>query len=361
MAEQGFRIIEPAALPVADRSIWIALLTKEGWRSPLLHPDFALMMAQCRSDTRIIIGVDRAGKHAFLPVQLRPGSVCRPIGAAYSDLHDLVAEDGCTLSAGELLQGVGLKSYRFFAFLSEYGSRDGEASHYDARLHDGAAFEQLRAKNAKSFKKFGRLARKLEREVGEVELRVDDRDSMRFDQLMQWKQTQFARTGRHNVLAPEWAARMMRLSYADRSAQIAGRLITLVVDGQLLAAEFGLFGDGIYHPWIAAYNDDYSRYSPGILLMYHLFENMPNNGIWRYDLGRSGPGYKSAFSNVTFPTYRGSFGDDDQTLDQSLIGRLSNAQGMVGKIGRRWEQIVLCEMSRKQQAVGLLQAARKMF
>ena len=341
--------------------MWINLLGQYRWHSPLLHPDFALMMSRCRPDTRIIIGVDFDGRRAFLPVHIRPGLVCRPIGAAFSDLHDLVAEDSCALSIADLLHGVGLKSYRFFAGLSGHGLTEAQASHFDARLHEGCAFEQLRVSNAKNFKKFGRLARKLAREIGDVELCVEDADTMCFQQMLEWKQVQFADSGRHDVLEPEWAKKLMELGHAASDSEISGRLITLRANGHFLAAEFGLFGAGVFHPWIAAYNTEYSRYSPGILLMYHLFSNMPDNGIWRYDLGRSDAGYKSTFANVFFPTYRGLLGANGDQVDRSIMGRMSNMSGLAGKVGRRWEQIVLCEISRKDQIKGLLRAAGKMF
>ena len=355
------KIVLPADLSTDDRAGWIGLLQPDRWKSPLLHPDFTVLVGAARADTRIIIARDEEGRRAFLPVHLRPGGVCRPVGAVFSDLHDLIRDPACSISVTEILGAADLKSYPYFGLLSGEGPGQGELAHFDSRLHDGAAFDQLRAARPKHFKKIGRLDRKLNREIGAVELNVDDRDITAFEQVMDWKRTQLAACGRHDVLGPAWVTHMMNLLRDERALDVKGRLVTLRAGGQLLAAEFGVDCGGVFHPWIAAYNAEFGRYSPGILLMYRLFQMMPEAGIWRYDLGLAEGEYKNAFANMFLPVFHGAFQAKPDWYHPPSINQLAARPGIAGKIGRRWQQIILCELGLGNQLRGLLLAARSML
>ncbi|GJL97446.1 MAG: polysaccharide biosynthesis protein CelD [Hyphobacterium sp.] len=341
-----------------DRARWIAALDRAPFTSPLLHPDFALLVARSRPDVRILITEDSSQRKAFLPIHKRPFGLARPIGSVFSDYHAMIAEPGCAVRTEDLLSGAGLRGYRHFSMVTD-AANAANGFHIgifaDSALGDTASL--LQDRKPSRAKQLRRLERKLERDVGDVRLSFNDPDDDAFKQLLSWKSAQFAATGRHDVLNVPWARQMLdHLRYSE-VGDLENRLVTLRAGQQLVSAEFGPSWNGIFHPWIAAYDADYATYSPGHLLVQRLLASLNDAGLQRYDLGPADAAYKSEFANGEVALSEG-FIHAEGTRWQP---RLTRGQGVINKLTRRWEQILLSETGLSGRLTGVAHAAHSLI
>jgi CelD/BcsL family acetyltransferase involved in cellulose biosynthesis len=337
-----------------DRARWIAALEAAPFTSPLLHPDFAMLVAAARADVRILIGADAGERKAFLPIHKRPFGLARPIGSVFSDYHAMISEPGCMLGPQTLLSGAGLRGYRHFSMVTETANDNGgrqSGIFADCELGDTASL--LQANKPSRAKQLRRLDRKLERDVGDIGFSFDDPDPEAFNELLRWKSDQFAATGRHDVLNVAWARQMLNQLRLCDAGEIKNRLVTLRAGQKLVSAEFGPSWNGIFHPWIAAYDADYAAYSPGHLLVQRLLAGMKAAGLRRYDLGPADAAYKSDFANGVIGLSEGCIRAEGENWQP----RLTRGQGLVNKLTRRWEQILLSEPDFTGRLSGVAHAA----
>lgn len=294
--------IRADALSMQDRRAWTQMALATGLASPLLHPEFAETVASVRNDVEIALFRDRQGLAAVFAYHRRPGGFARPIGSAFSDIHAFLRRPDFHARDEELLARAGLSRARFGALftpdkpqavgLEPVGPSRAAVKHTTAE----ALVSSLEADYPRRFKDLRRRLRKLETEHGDVQLEVcEDRDTL--EELIRWKRLQYRETGRHDVLAPRWTARMMYTLFEKSGGAVRGRLYTLRAGGRVIAAEFGPEGHGTFHPWLAAYAPDMSVYSPGHLLVYLLLSQMDRFGLDRYEMGTGHEDYKKHFTN----------------------------------------------------------------
>lgn len=340
-----------------DRARWIAALEQAPFTSPLLHPDFAKLMAMSRPDVRILFSQDRNQRKAFLPLHKRPFGLARPIGSVFSDYHGMIAEPGCAVRIEDLLSGAGLRGYRHFSMVTDSAEAPSTQVGIFADVALGDTASLLQNKKPSRAKQLRRLERKLERDVGEIHFAVDDPDTGAFEQLLGWKSAQFAATGRHDVLNVPWARQMLDHLRHMTVGDIEHRLVTLRAGQHLVSAEFGPSWNGIFHPWIAAYDADYAAYSPGHLLVQRLLAGMREAGLQRYDLGPADAAYKSEFANGEIGLSEGYIHAEGRRWQP----RLTQGQGLIHKLTRRWEQILLSEPDFSGRLTGVAHAAHSLI
>ena len=85
---------------------------------------------------------------------------------------------------------------------------------------------------------------------------------------------------------------------ADESAQENLCQFELRCDGKLVASVFGLAHHQTFYYQICAYNrEDFGQYSPGLLLMYQLFDWSFERGFKRFDMTIGDEAYKQDWTN----------------------------------------------------------------
>ena len=291
-------ILSPQDLAAKDRDAWQAFRNATpAFQSPLLGPDFAETVAEVRSDTAVAVWRRNGQAVGFLAHHRRPGGLARPIGAPWSDYNALITAPHERLDAADALKLAGIEAYRFGGLLDPFGLFEAAeaqtAETYRIAFEDSgdAYWETLRANSPKRFENMRRLEHKLERECGTPVLAADT-DSRAFESLLDWKRDQFRRTGLHDVLHPSWSHLLMQRLFRKRSGALQGLLLTLRVDGKPIAAHFGVREGEAFHPWIAAFDPDYSAYSPGQTFISEAIRAMPRLGIKSYDLSAGSDHYK---------------------------------------------------------------------
>ena len=207
---------------------------------------------------------------------------------------------------------------------------------------DGSAeayLERLRAASPKRFKNLRRLDSKLERERGAIELVAGDTDPASLQTVLAWKRDQFRRTGVHDVLGPGWSRAFIEEAFRSHVEEARGLLITLKVDGKVVAGHFGLRSASTYHPQIAAFDPAFAAYSPGIVLITRAIRAMTGLALDRYELSGGCGHYKASFASEAAP------------LKEGLVSAGSPRLGawaqptLLMRAGRRFDRIVETELT----------------
>lgn len=368
--------ITPDRLEPQDRAAWIAMAEATGLASPLLHPDFAIAVSQVRDDVRITLYRDRCGLAGVFAHHRRPGGFARPVGANFSDMHAILTRDDIDVPVDALLGMAGLSRARFAAvFTGSETSPDemepvGPSQATVLQTTAEALFEELRADNPKRFKDFRRRLRRLEEDHGTVTLEISH-DVVDLVRLMGWKREQFRATGKHDVLAPKWASRLMHTLFEGKGGAVKGRLFVLRAGGRVIAAEYGPEAHGTFHPWLATYDPEMSPYSPGHLLVCRLIETMPAMGLTRYEMGTGHEDYKKYFTNHVTHLHAGmvrapgmaSLVRDTAlaTLDAATALGGQKARAVAERLHRRIDQIASVETSMTGRLAGVTRAATQLL
>jgi len=336
--------------------------------SPFFDIDFAEVVSRVRRDVHILLAFEGDDLLGFWSLHMRPDKWARPIGAPFSDWHGPVMRVGSHgLRAQEFLAMSGLKGmtapgFKPVGFAScTKGQINGSGLAY---MPDGAEayLASMTSMHKKHYKNLRRAERNMERDFERVEYKVDDPSLEAFNWLMTLKSAQYRRSGKHDVLGPDWVKGMMKILHLERFARLRGRLSTLLLDGQLVAAEFNLLSDKIMHGWITVYDPDFARYSPGHMLMKRIICDMENTGHEMCDVGTDSNAYRKYYENVQQPiqslTFHSGNGMRPISGGWHRIERRGPAKlaRLMASMRRRGDQIFACELGTSGRLAGLKDA-----
>jgi CelD/BcsL family acetyltransferase involved in cellulose biosynthesis len=296
-------VTNPDRIGPGLRQAWIELARDCRLTTPLLHPDFAVLLGRIRKDVRIVCAYEGDRLVAVLPLHHRPGGFARPLGAPFADVQGVIAAPDFAMPLDTLFDKAGIRALHFDAAADPQGllSRLDLAEDLHMMRVEGdleTVLEAQRSLHAKRFKNHRRLARQLERECGAVELVAPDRDEAALAALLGWKRAQYQRTGRHDVLAPRWTSDMMTTLFREGGGEVEGLMVTLRVEGRVAAGLYGIRAGRDYNPWIAAFDPEFAPWSPGQLILHALMEKMPDLGLTRVDLAGGHDHYKKYYANA---------------------------------------------------------------
>jgi CelD/BcsL family acetyltransferase involved in cellulose biosynthesis len=358
-----FETIEPKVLRAQDRDAWSSLCAAvPEFSTPLLAPEFAIIVGEHRADTRVAIQRDSTGKAvAFFPHSLRPDGLARPLGAPFGDYQAIVAAATTSVDLDALMKAAGIKRFPFGGLLDPAGRFEsartcGDISYRMVLEHGGQAYlDALQAENPKRHKNWRRLQNKTEREVGPIRFEPDQRDAAILEMLLSWKSAQMQRTGITNVLAPVWVRTMMHHLLEHRAGNgtdaFGGLMMTLWAGDTLLAGHFGVRKGGVFHPWMAAINPDFQCQSPGQTYLFRAITAMESVGITTYDLGLGHAHYKAPFCNVEVRLGSGLW------LAEGVCAPLSARRDLMGRLARRVDHVASVELDLAGRVRGLAEAA----
>jgi CelD/BcsL family acetyltransferase involved in cellulose biosynthesis len=351
-------IIKPDALRRGDAEAWAAFREADpAFANPLIGPRWAQAVGRVRADAAVAV-LKRDGRTVGILAHHRGrGGLARPIGAPFSDIHALLAAPDDPMSLADAVAAAGLRSFRFTGLLDPqdraHPMSEPVVAHLVERAPGDDVAEMIRARHAKRIKNYRRLGHKLDREVGPVRLKAHDPSPSAFQRLLGWQREQLLRSGLHDVYRPAWVQTLLGGLMAAPDPEFGGLLVTLSAGDQLTAAEFGLREGSAFHPWIAAYDPQFSAYSPGILLQLHLLERLEPLEISRYDLGVAADHYKAALTTGRMTVGAG-------ILRARADARLATWRSPLerSRLSRRWDQIDAVETTTMGRLNGVLHALR---
>lgn len=367
-----FRLLRPAQM---SEDLWEAFAALRDARSiyddPFFDPVYARLVGGLRDDTRIAFAEEGGVPVGFWAMHRRPGAWARPIGGPFSDWHGPVLSESTDLTPAAFLRGVGLLGMSAFGWMPQDAASETRLAISGANITDvgqdwSAFLEEQTRRWPKHFKKMRRIERNIERDFSEMEFRFDDRSDETFERLILLKQDQFRRTGRHDVLSPDWVRVLLEQLRVTQGPRFRLRLVSLYFDGQHAASELVLQSDKVMHGWITAFESEFSRYSPGNLLVQNMLETMSREGPSIYDAGPGMDHYKRHYSNYQLPTGSGVVRArelairPDRLLGQAwrsgehyIPGRMAQ---VMTQARRRLDQICLAETDTMGRILGLRDA-----
>jgi CelD/BcsL family acetyltransferase involved in cellulose biosynthesis len=279
--------------------------------SPFFAPGFAAAIASVQSD--VTVGVLRQGDTVvgFFPFQHDGSGGGRAIGEPVCDFQGIITNLESDIPVAALLSGCGLARWSFSHMIAEQGAlRPFRREGYDSPFIDlVGGFERYRAgrRNAgtQQLQQVGRRRRQFEREVGPLHFEASSTCPEMLGALMRLKSEQYHRTGSYDRFAIPWIVALLGRLLDERGEVFGGILSILSTPGRLVAAHFGLRGRRTWHWWFPAYDPEFARYSPGLILLVEMMQAAESLGMDRIDLGRGEALYKRRFMTGVTPVYSG--------------------------------------------------------
>lgn len=367
-----FVLYRPQELSAEQWQIYASLRdARSVYDDPFFDPDFARLVGEVREDTRIGFASDKSGVFAVWALHIRPGNWARPIGAPFSDWNGPVVAENTTLTAQEILSGFDLSGMTTQGFQPLNGDPTQGLdcdSAYMADLSDG--WDSFRSEQEqrwpKHFKKMRRVFRNVERDFSGVQFEFDDQREQSFQSVMALKRKQYARTGYYDVLNAEWTRDLFDRLRHFEGPRLRARLSSLSFDDQFSSGEFNLQSDSVLHGWITAFDQRFSKYSPGNMLMQEVMAQMADAGLSIYDAGPGLDHYKRHYSNAQLPIEHGVLTGNATALNAARVAgqvwRLGEqimpqkASAIMARARRRMDQIAAVDTSLSGRASGLISA-----
>ncbi|QDU40119.1 hypothetical protein Mal4_44740 [Maioricimonas rarisocia] len=268
--------------------------------NPFFRPELTRITATIRDDVEVATIRRDGDAVAFFPFQRSQSGAAQPVTGRLSEFHGVIAEPGLEYSPVELLRASGLTSWHFdhlpVSQTAFAGHLWGESGSPYMDLSDGyAAYREAMRKQGSSMAQAERKGRKLAREIGPLRFEYHTREANVFAALVDWKTAQHRRTNVLEVFRTEWLNNLLEALRVVDEPSFAAPLSALYAGDELVAVHLGLCSPAALHIWFPAYNVEYERYSPGLVLLLQMAEHVAGRGVTRVDFGRGEERYKQQF------------------------------------------------------------------
>lgn len=261
--------------------------------SAFFHPEFTRCVASVKPNVEIAVVEDGATIAAIFPFERIYRSLGEPVGGLLSDYHGLVSAGGVNADFArlDLLRACKLIAWDFSRLPASQSRFHGQTHALVAspqiELADGyeAYAEAKRACGSNLIDRSAYLARRLAREIGPLRYVAHETDHRILDQVLSWKSAQYERTGKPDIFRASWTRALIGAIHDAQAEDFGGVLSTLYAGDQLIAGHFGMRSRDSWHYWLPSYSREYSKYSPGLILILKMAESAAQFGVRMIDLG----------------------------------------------------------------------------
>jgi CelD/BcsL family acetyltransferase involved in cellulose biosynthesis len=308
-----------ASLSPDEIAAWENFSTTEPQHSsPFLSAHFARAVAEADADAQVCIVHDDGDIAAFFPylypsARHRRWKVADRVGGELTDSFGIIASSGFRTTPQELLKLADI-NYLSFSHLEEgqlqYGLT-GEQPRIGlrARLDVNAvpALQSVSSVTKHYLRDSAKRQRKICEEVGPLNFQFDVREdrSQTLERLIEQKRAQYKSSGVPDALEDEWKKKTLFNLLGYEFETCKGVLSTLYAGDQWIASHFGIMSNGNLNLWFPVYNPEFSRYSPGRLLLHHIVESCREHGFHTLDRGEGDTPRKREIANEEYQLYRG--------------------------------------------------------
>ena len=327
-------VVHPAELSHTQRLQWRSFARESSLNSPFLSWPFAEAIGRVRDDARVAVFHDASGVRGFLGFQVGPDNSGAPIGATISDSQAVVAPANWEFDPRRLVDAARLRKWSFdhltlqqVDFLPYYQRRH-RCPIVDLTAGYDVFLDEVRTHSKDLIAQVGRRRRKLEREVGPV---VCEWESSQpegdLQNLSQWKSDQYARDGTWDRFAEPWITESLVLLTQSRDPSCTGLLTSVRAGDHLVATHFGLLGTDRLSWWFPAYNPEFGRYSPGLILLLDIIAAAARRGVPVLDLGRGEHDYKLRVTKRFYEVAEGEVVAGGDRRANQLEGEVAGPEG----------------------------------
>jgi CelD/BcsL family acetyltransferase involved in cellulose biosynthesis len=330
-------LIHPSELGPAEIAAWHAMQRDTpSLANPFLSPEFAMAVGRFRPGARVAVLTEGQSITGFFPFERRQFSAGVPICGWLTPCQGVIHAPGAEWDPRELLRGCRISAWRFDNLIVDQKPFVGYHSAIVAAplidLSDGfeSYYAKVRMKSPRFWKEIARRARKLEREFGELRVVADSRDPVALRTLLAWKSEKYRQTSHVDRFEQPWLVALLDTLQATRGAYLSGALSALYAGDQLVAAQFGLRTQNLLVGWFTGYESSLRKYSPGLIHIKGLAEEMAAAGLHTIDMGGGAKNY-----------YKEMMKSDDSFVAQgvvtnySMLGIAHHARSTVAWTARR--------------------------
>jgi CelD/BcsL family acetyltransferase involved in cellulose biosynthesis len=265
--------------------------------NPFLSSEFVIAVGRFRPSTQVAILTEGQSIVGFFLFQRRQFGLGVPICGWLTPCQGLIHAPGVEWDPRELLCGCRLSAWQFDNLI--VGQLPFKPYHAAVALSpvidlaDGfdAYYSKLRARSPHFCRELARRARKLAREAGELRIAADARDASLLRKLLAWKSDQWRRTSHVDKFEQPWLVGLLDALLAIRDDHLTGVLSGLYVGDKPVAAQFGLRSGDLLVGWFTAYDTRFRKYSPGLIQLKKMTEELAATGISAIDMGGGAKNY----------------------------------------------------------------------
>lgn len=269
--------------------------------SPFLCPEFTQTVGTVCRNVKVVV-INRGGAPVgFFPFQQK-GRNAQAVAGRLSECHAAIVRPNVKWSANEVIRCAGIHSWHFDHLPDSqvefnrftWGT---QCSPYLDLTEGYVSYRNTMKATGSSLSQVERKTRKLAREVGAIRFEWHQPGSETFESLVAWKTAQHERTRVLQVFKHAWLREMLAALTNVDSSTFAAPLGALYAGETLIAVHLGIRSHNVLHMWFPAYNTDFERYSPGLILLLKLAEQAADRNIVRIDLGPGEERYKQNFKS----------------------------------------------------------------
>jgi CelD/BcsL family acetyltransferase involved in cellulose biosynthesis len=293
------RVARPRELGDREISTWTRMQAADpNLASPFLAPGFALAVDSVRDDARVAVLEDAGQLVGFLAYQQGRFRSGRPIGATACDRQAVIAFPGASFDANIIMRGCGLATLEFDHLVASdttfgaYSRVRCESYSMDlARGYDAYLSGRL-THSRKQLKRVFDKRERLATEAGDVEFEIHSQAAEHLTAMMSWKSAQFIRSGWPDRFRERWLHSLVELLFVGGQDGCRGMLSVLTAGHRPVACVYSLAGPANLATWFPAYDPEFGRFSPGLIVHLRLAEQAAADGFVEIDLGKGRQLYK---------------------------------------------------------------------
>jgi CelD/BcsL family acetyltransferase involved in cellulose biosynthesis len=280
--------------------------------NPCFSPEFAQAVAAVRSDVEVALIAQGREVVGIFSFQRKGRSRGVPTGGIVSDYQGLICRPGFTCDPLNLLKACGLIAWDFDRLLASQNSfipyhRLCEPS-AQIDLSDGyqSYVGQRRAAGTHQINHCDYMMRRMEREIGPLRFVPHSSDPKLLAQVLAWKSQQYRRSGWRDLFATGWGRALVEHIHATHTTAFAGMLSLLYAGQQLVAGHLGMRSDSVWHYWFPAFDRQFGKFSPGLILLMKMAQYAEELGLRSIDVGTGITLYKKRLMNASLSVAEGS-------------------------------------------------------
>ncbi|MGW7434519.1 GNAT family N-acetyltransferase [Streptomyces sp. NPDC054849] len=313
MTTQRIDVIHPVDMRPTDVERWGELRARTApVANPFMSPEFCQAVGRVRPGARVAVVRQDGEPVGFFPFERGRWGRGRAIGLGVSDCQGAVLHPDLHLDPYELLRASSLSVWEFNHLESGQDLflpfATGRFTSPVIEVPGGyAPYENLlRTRSRKFLKSTLAQDRRLARQVGPLKFVFDERNPEALRTLMAWKSAQYRRTGRRDRFAQTWINHLVRILADTTTPACSGVLSVLYAGDRPLAAHFGLRSRTVLSCWFPAYDRNFAKFSPGLVLHLRMIEAAAGVGIEMLDLGRGDAAYKDSLKTRELMVHEGA-------------------------------------------------------
>jgi CelD/BcsL family acetyltransferase involved in cellulose biosynthesis len=308
-----FTVVPATALSADHKAIWEKLQrSNPDLESPYFCPKFTELVGEVRDRVYVTLIEEGGEIKGVFPFQKNALGQGRPVGGPLSDYHGIIAAPETAVEAKQLVKRSGLRAWEYDHLIGHERMGDTGLSATSRspviRVHNGYEhyLAELQKSGSSQIRKIENLRRRIEREVGPLRFTFQSRERPEFEAVLSWKSAQCKATGSSDTFSFTWARELVEKIFLEEDPSFQGVLSTLHAGEQLVAAHFGMRAGAVLHWWFPVYDHTFSKYSPGISLLFSVAEFAQDEGVKLIDMGKGEQLYKTRLMNDAIPITEGA-------------------------------------------------------